>query len=1111
MLSPFARRPIVLAASLAALSILFSQTLHAQDDDDSSSSRGDTVSGVDVSQLRWRFVGPQGNRVSAVIGEPGNPNVYYAGAASGGIWKSTDGGTNWAPIGDSLDVSSIGALAIAPSDHSIIWAGSGESFIRSNISIGDGVYRSVDGGRTWRHMGLEKTGRIARVIVNPHDPNNVFVCALGHAYGPQPERGVYRTADGGEHWERVLFVNDSTGCSDLSMDASSAHVLLAGMWQIEVHTWGKYSGGKGSGVYLSRDGGTTWKRLAGHGLPTTPVGKVAVAIAPTDPDRMYALMETGGKGSLWRSDDGGARWKTVSYSHMLAERPHYYTRMLVSPANENEVYFPSNTMMVTRDGGETTEPLRWGGDDHDMWADPTNADRMMIGFDGGLMITTNHGRGWRDVILPIAQMYHVAVDDRVPYYVYGNEQDYYSVRGPSNSRQGRSIPSTLWQTTAGCESGFSVPDPVDTNIVWGTCYAGGVARFDLSTGHEQSVDPWPDKSLDAPGDSLRYRWNWTMPLAISPHDHNTVYVGSQYVHRTTDGGRHWSVISPDLTTNDTAKLGSSGGLSPDNLGVEYFSTLFAIAESPVAAGVIWAGSNDGLVHVTRDGGAHWTDVTPPRKLLPKWGTISNIEPSRWDAGAAYISVDFHQVNDRDPYIFATRDYGRTWRRITNGIPRSVFSYVHVVREDPKRRGMLYAGTENGVYLSLDDGAHWQRLRTNLPPAPVVWMAVQERFDDLVVGTSGRGVWILDDLAPLRGVDSARTGDAHLFAPRPAYRFIDVNRMKTDPNDQSAGRNPPYGAIITYWLKRGKDTTTAPAAGAARGDTTASPGDTTRRAGADSSRAARDSVAITIRDEHGRVVRKLHGPARSGLNRAAWDLRWEKTTEVALRTTPPGHPHIWEEKRFVGKRTRPVVHYGIDEPKLGPLVAPGRYTVDIEVRGAHYTQPVTVLRDPHTAGSDADVQAAARFALEIHDEIDTTVAAINRIERVRKQLEELRDMYGRDSTMKPILAQAKALDGKLGAVEDQLLQPVLKEDDPKTYRAPMRVYTKLLFLEGVAGSGAGDVGGNPDFAPTAPELEVNEQLKQRLAAALGELRKVMEQDVPEFNHVVAARAVPVVGR
>ncbi|HEU4642516.1 MAG TPA: hypothetical protein VFS44_08685 [Gemmatimonadaceae bacterium] len=1101
-----------LALALLPLLSLSSRALRAQEDDEPSASRGDTVNGIDVSQLRFRFVGPQGNRVSAVIGEPGNPNVYYAGAASGGIWKSTDGGTNWFPIADSLHVSSIGSLAIAPSDHSIIWAGTGEPFIRSNISIGDGVYRSLDGGRTWKHMGLEKTGRIARVIVDPHDPNTVFACALGHAYGPQPERGVYRTTDGGEHWERVLFVNDSTGCSDLSMDASSAHVLLAGTWQFEIHTWGKYSGGKGSGVWLSRDGGTTWKRIVGHGLPTTPVGKVAVAIAPNDPDRMYVLMETGGKGSLWRSDDGGALWKTVSYSHMLAERPHYYTRMLVSPSNENEVYFPSNTMMVTRDGGETTEPLRWGGDNHDMWADPTNPDRMMIGFDGGLMITTNHGRGWRDVILPIAQMYHVAVDDRVPYWVYGNEQDYYSVRGPSNSLQGRSIPSTLWQTTAGCETGFSVPDPVDTNVVWGSCYAGGVARFDLRTGHEHSVDPWPDKSLDAPADSIKYRWNWTMPLALSPHDHNTVYVGSQYVHRTRDGGAHWEVISPDLTTNDTTKLGPSGGLTPDNLGVEYFSTLFAIAESPAAKGVIWAGSNDGLVHVTRDDGAHWTNVTPPAKLLPKWGTISNVEPSRWDAGTAYISVDFHQVNDRDPYIYRTSDYGHTWHRITDGIPRSPFSYVHVVREDPKRRGMLYAGTENGLYVSYDDGGHWQALQTNLPHAPVSWLAIQERFDDLVVATSGRGVWILDDLAPVRELDRLAKEEAHLFAPRPAYRFIQVNRMKTDPNDQSAGRNPPYGAIITYYVRHGRDTTTAaPRDTAARGGSAPRAGGAGSGGSADSSRASRDSVEIVIRDAQGRTVRKLKGPERSGIDRVAWDLRWEKTKEVELRTTPPGQTHIWEEKRFVGKRTRPVVHYGIEEPKLGPLAAPGTYTVDIAVRGTHYTRQLTVLRDPRSAGSDDDVQAAARFALEVHDEIDTTVAAINHIERVRKQLEDLRDMYGKDSTMKPLLAQAKSVDGKLSAVEDQLLQRVLQEDDPKTYRAPMQLYVKLLFLEGMVGSGAGDVAGNPDFPPTAAEVEVNDALKRRLADALAALRTVMERDLPALNRAVAERAVPVVGR
>ena len=486
--------------------------------------------------LAYRFIGPPGNRVSAVVGVPGEPNTYYVGAASGGVWKSTDAGVHWKPIFDDQPAQSIGAIAIAPSDPNVVWVGTGESFIRSNVSLGNGVYRSTDAGKTWTHAGLEKTGRISRVVIDPRNPDVVFVAALGTCYGPQQERGVFRTTDGGKTWERVLFVDENTGASDLSMDATNPRILFAGMWPIEIKTWGRKSGGPGGGVYVSRDGGSTWKQLEGHGLPEPPIGKIAVAVAPSDPQRVYALIETGQRGSLWRSDDGGEKWKRVNASRLLNERPHYYTRMLVMPDNANEVYFPSNGMGATWDGGETTEGIRWGGDNHDMWADPKDPRRMMIGNDGGVQISTTRGRQWSFVRLPIGQIYHVATDNRVPYMVYGQMQDDGSMRGPSNSRRGGRIHPALWTTTAGCETGWNIPDPVDPDIVWGGCYAGVVERFDAKTGLSRSVSVWPERTMGAPAKDVKLRMNWTFPLAISPHDHQTVYVGSQYVHATSDGG-----------------------------------------------------------------------------------------------------------------------------------------------------------------------------------------------------------------------------------------------------------------------------------------------------------------------------------------------------------------------------------------------------------------------------------------------------------------------------------------------------------------------------------------------------------------------------------------------
>src|SRR5215831_8079726 len=719
--------------------------------------------------LRFRFIGPPGNRVSAVVGVPGDLNTYYAGAASGGVWKSSDAGVHWRPIFDEQSAQSIGSIAIAPSDPNVVWVGTGEPFIRSNVSLGDGIYKSTDAGKTWTRMGLEKTGRIARIAINPHNPDIVFAAALGTCYGPQQERGVYRTTDGGKTWTRVLFVDENTGISDLSMDPVDSNVLFAGAWPIVIHTWGRNSGGTG-GVYVSRDGGTTWKHLTGHGLPEPPLGKIAVAVAPSRHERVYALIETGDRGSLWRSDDAGENWKLVNHSRLLNQRPHYYTRMLVMPDNANEVYFPDNGMGATYDGGETSEEIPWGGDNHDMWSDPKIPSRMMIGNDGGVILSTTRGRQWNSIRLPIGQMYHVTTDNRIPYFVYAQMQDDGSMRGPSNSL-GYGITPAHWVSTAGCETGWATPDPVDANIVWGGCYAGVVERWDARTGMAQSVSPWPERTMGGNAGEVKLRMNWTFPIAISPHDHNTVYVGSQYVHATSDGGNHWKAISPDLTLNDKSMMGDSGGLTVDNLSVEYAGVVYSIAESPKEKGVIWAGTNDGLVQVTRDGGGHWDNVAKNMPGLPPKGTVSSVDPSAHENGVCYIAVDLHQVDNRDPFLFKTSDYGKTWKSISSNIPKSPLSYAHIVREDPFRKGLLYAGTENALYVSFDDGGRWEPLQTKLPHAPVYWLTVQPQFHDLVVATYGRGFWILDDVTALEQLtDAVRSSSAQLLEPREAYRF-----------------------------------------------------------------------------------------------------------------------------------------------------------------------------------------------------------------------------------------------------------------------------------------------------------------------------------------------------
>src|SRR5437773_1778144 len=955
-----------------------------------SSIRGAAAQQVDTTlwtRLHYRFVGPEGNRAIAVVGEPGSPLVAYVGAASGGVWKTEDGGVHWRAVFDSQPAQAIGALAIAPSAHNVLWAGTGETFfIRSTTALGNGVYRSTDGGRSWRHMGLDSTGRIARIVIHPTDPDIVLVCALGRAYGPAEQRGVYRTTDGGKTWTRVLFVDPNTGCSDLAIDPGDPNTLFAGMWQFEVKTWRLQSGGPGSGLWVSRDGGATWKRLAGHGLPDAKrvVGKIAVAVAPSNPNTVYALIEAQDP-TLYRSDDRGNTWRVVSRNHDMAERAPYYVRFTVAPDDEDRLYFISVRFSMSRDGGQTLtrSPFSAGGDNHDIWIDPLNADRILIAHDGGASFTLNGGKSYTRVVLPIAKMSHVHADARVPYYLYGNRQDRSSYRMPSRGLAG-GITEGQWGHVGGCESGFAIPDTVDNVTVWSGCYDGGLEVYDTRTRHARNVRVWPEAGYGWRPADLKYRWNWTFPIALSPHDHSHVYVGSQFVHLTTDGGASWKVISPDLTRNDTTHQQSSGGVTTDNLMTFDGATLFAIAESPAqgGAGVIWAGTNDGLVHVTRDGGAQWMDVTGNIPKLPPWGKITNIEPSRFEAGTAYLAADLHELDDFDPYIFKTTDFGHSWKRISAALPRSALSFVHVVREDPERRSMLYAGTENGLYVTLDDGVHWLPLQTNLPHAPVSWLTVQPHFHDLVVATYGRGVWILDDISPLEHLDAGTIARrAWLFAPRPAYRFRATQGVASAPNSAVQPDSVPYGAALAYYVAPAlADTTPRPPS---------PPPDSAHRP---------KPAKLVILDARGDTVRMLEGERRPGLNRVWWDLRYAAPAVPKLRTAPPGKPFV----RVGAEGTRPLVTWDLDLSLRGPLVPPGSYTVRLTVGGggdttpAALTQSLTVLKDPNTAGSDADVQAQTRLARAIRAEQDSVARMVNRLEWVRKQLQDLAGQLRGDS-------------------------------------------------------------------------------------------------------------------
>lgn len=1029
------------------------------------------------SALRFRHIGPEGNRVSAVAGVAGDPRTYYAGAASGGVFKSGDGGVHWSPVFDKEAGMSIGAITVAPSDPSVVWVGTGESWIRSHISVGFGVFRSTDAGRTWTKVGLENSGRISRIIVHPTNPDVAWVAVQGHGYAPQPERGVWHTRDGGASWNRVLAVSDSAGASDILIDPTNPRILFAAFWQLDIKTWGRISGGVHSGIWKSTDGGSTWRRLVGKGLPTKPLGKINLGMSAANPMRMYALIETGdgiaspefpdpATGRLWRSDDQGESWKLVSSDQQLAGRTHYYNRFGVTPDDADELYFLTANWAKSQDGGTTISDPPFtqvpGGDHHDIWFDPTDGDRFIVSHDGGVSITTTRGTQWLRRQLPIAQMYHVTVDDRIPYWVYGNRQDGPSARGPSNPRHmsffGSAIPRGTWQTVGGGESGFATPDPVDTNFVWSSASGYGsvggiVARHDLRTGMTENYEVWPRATIGHAAGDVKYRFIWNFPLTISPHDGRRVYVGSQHVHVTTDGGRSWKELSPDLTRNDRSRMTRSGGLTPDNIGVEYAGSLMAIAESPVQQGVIWAGSNDGRLQLTRDNGATWTEVGANIRGLLDWGTIAHIHPSKHAAGTAYIAVDGHQVGNFDPWLYRTTDFGRTWTRITEGIPQAPNGYAHVITEDPVTPGLLFAGFEHGLFVSFNDGASWQPLQNNMPRAPVYGVVVQERFGDLVVGTYGRGFWILDDLSALRALTpEVIARPATLFAPRATYRFRPITAPSTTYDDPTTGENPRYGASLNYFLKE-------PVAG---------------------------GVKVTIADAQGTIVRTLTGTNRAGINRIHWDLRHEPSMEIRLHTSPMYADHI-----IPGPEGRVAPGTG----RLSILAPPGTYTVTLAAGGSEQKQSLEVRKDPNSGGTLDEINRQVRALVAIRRDMNDGAEAVHRMEAVRVQVQAIARVVD-DAEVK---RAAEALLTRFTDLEMNLVDLRLTGGGQDGVRFGSKLLAKLNYLANGIGSS--------DFQPTDQHGEVQALLNGELKEHLTRLDGLITRDLTAFNELLRARNIP----
>ncbi|HUB82190.1 MAG TPA: hypothetical protein VMB03_25510 [Bryobacteraceae bacterium] len=1007
--------------------------------------------------MQYRLVGPfRGGRVLAVTGVPGNSQTYYFGAASGGVWKSVDGGAHWTPQFDQQDIASIGSIAVAPSDTNILYVGTGEGCLRGNISYGDGMYRSNDGGKTWTHIGLRDSRHIPRVLVDPRNPDVVLVAALGHAFGPNVERGVFRTADGGRTWTKVLYVDDQTGATDLAYAPSNPAIVFAAMYQVVRQPWTFTSGGVGSGLYRSKDGGVTWKKLEGSGLPSGILGKIGVSVSGADPDRVYALIEAA-NGGLFRSDDGGDNWARVNPDERYRQRAWYFSHVFADPRNPDTVYVLNTGMFRSTDAGKTFTLLAAPhGDHHGLWIDPTNPQRMINGDDGGATISIDGGKSWTPQLnQPTAQFYHVAADNRFPYYLFGAQQDNTPVATQAWSDFGQ-IGMRSWYEVAGSESAFMAPDPRDGNIVFAA--GQGVFKFDKHTEQGTDVSPWP---VDAAGHGVGdfpHRFQWTDPILFSPHDPNVIYTTGEVVFKTTNQGKTWTVISPDLTRNDKSKQKASGGpITEDNTSVEYYGTIFALAESPVEKGLLWAGSDDGLVHITRNGGGSWQNVTPP--AMPEWGTVSLIDASPHTAGAAYVAVDRHKLDDFKPYIFVTADYGRNWKLAVNGIPEG--DYVHAVREDPKRRGLLYAGTETGVFFSMDDGAHWQKLKLNLPTVPVHDLVVKD--DDLAIATHGRAFWVLDDLTPLRQLAPADAdAAAKLYAPRPAYRL----RMPDEVDRRvPAGDNPPRGAMVYYYLK------TAPTG----------------------------EVKLEILDAQGAVVKTYSSakkeedngpaewpdvqqqnetlPAAEGLNRFTWNLRYEGPVKV------------------------PGAFFESDIPPKGPMALPGTYTVRLTVGSESQTAPLELRKDPRVEISQADLEKQFELERQITRRLTALHNTVNAIRELRAQLNGLEQRYRNAPGWQAVKTAADGLLQKMTVVEEKIIQSKIKSTEGDL-RYPTMLDEQLSYLSLSVDA--------TDAAPSDSQQQVFSELSARLQEQLVVWDGILSRDVTAFNKTAEEKKLALIG-
>lgn len=996
--------------------------------------------------LEYRCIGPfRGGRSAAVAGVKDDEMTYYFGGTGGGIWESVDGGKTWTNISDGYFGGSIGAVAVSEWDANVMYAGGGEKTVRGNVSHGSGMWKSVDKGKTWISAGLKDSRHITRIQIHPTNPDIVYASVLGHLFGPNPKRGIYKSTDGGSTWKRVLFVSDEVGAVDIEMDPTNPRILYASMWRVLRTPYSLESGGPGSGIWKSTDSGETWKEITGNqGLPRGMIGINKVTVSPANPDRVWAIIEAE-EGGVFRSEDAGKIWTRVNEERKLRQRAWYYTRIYADSKDENCVYVLNVQFWKSQDGGETFESIRTPhGDHHDLWIAPEDPERMIIGDDGGAQISFDGGNTWSTYYnQPTAQFYRVTTDNHFPYRIYGAQQDNSTVRILHRS-DGRTISENDWEPTAGGESGWIAPDPENSNIVYGGSYGGYLQRLNHETGEIRLVNVWPDNPMGHGAGDLKYRFQWNYPIFFSPRDPDILYAAGNCLFKTTNEGQSWERISPDLTRNDPSKLGPSGGpITKDNTSVEYYCTIFTAAESPHEPGVIWTGSDDGLIYLTRNGGKNWENVTPPEKIMPEWIQINSMEPDPFNPGGLYVAATMYKWDDFRPFLYKTSDYGKSWKKIVKGIDQDHFT--RDICPDPNSEGILYAGTENGMYISFDDGSSWQSFQLNLPITPVTDCTVKNT--DLIVATQGRSFWVLDDLTPLYQLNErVAESDHYLFRPRPTYR-LSGGKIE-DP--AAAGENSPTGVMIHYYFNHKPDS---------------------------------DAVCLKILEEDGTLIKTFTPdlkegaplPVEENMNRFVWDMCYP------------------DAERFKGM----VLWAGLTR---GPKAVPGAYNARLIVGKDSSSVQFDILKDPRSTSSQEDLNKQFEFLVEVRDKLSETHSAIKSIRKVRSQIQEVISKLDKKGEYTEIDTLAQHIKEKIDTIEKALYQTKNKSrQDPLNY--PIRLNNRLSALARVVSTG--------DYPPTHQAIKVKEELIMQINNELKELQQVMEQQVPQFNQLIHTYTIPVV--